>query len=90
MESLSELDFGRPERKEEAVGDAISPSSSPLAQEAPGKSTNGNAGAPEPRPVSLSQTSPQLMWVQEKQFRDLAPPVVEEVSLTQQAEQVSV
>uniref|UniRef100_A0A4W5LR33 SH3 domain-containing protein n=1 Tax=Hucho hucho TaxID=62062 RepID=A0A4W5LR33_9TELE len=37
----------------------------------------------------LAETSPQLMWVQEKEIRELAPPNVEEASLSQQAGQVS-
>lgn len=41
-----------------------------------------------PTKVSLGQTSPQLMWVQEKEIGELPPPNIEEDSLAQQAGQV--
>ncbi|XP_052369558.1 mucin-5AC-like isoform X2 [Oncorhynchus keta] len=89
LESLSELDFGRAEP--EATNHNVSSSS--LAN-------SGVGGLVESlKPASLSvgsakvsgglaETSPQLMWVQEKEIRELAPPNVEEASLSQQAGQV--
>ncbi|XP_030013618.1 uncharacterized protein rusc1 isoform X2 [Sphaeramia orbicularis] len=85
MESLSEVDFGSPDFQ--AAKDVkSSPLSNPKNGE-PAESTNGNA-APVKASVPLEQTSPQLLWVQEKEIGALPPPDVEEDSLTQQAGQV--
>ena len=43
---------------------------------------------PLKNPVSVKRTSPQLLWVQEKEIRDLPPPAIDDGSLTQQAGQV--
>uniref|UniRef100_A0A1A7XU29 RUN and SH3 domain containing 1 n=2 Tax=Iconisemion striatum TaxID=60296 RepID=A0A1A7XU29_9TELE len=74
-ESLSEVDFGSPEN--------------------PADPKSGGSGAcahPDAEPVkasfTLGHTSPQLLWVQEKDIGDLPPPDVEEDSFTQQAGQV--
>lgn len=78
IESLSEVDFGSPER------------SSPLANPknlGSGESNQSDV-APAKASVTLGQTSPQLMWVQEKEIGDLPPPNIEEDSFAQQAGQV--
>ncbi|XP_069552009.1 uncharacterized protein [Brachyistius frenatus] len=82
---LSEVDFGSPEHQ--AAKEA---KSSPLDNPdngGSGASTNTNA-APIKASVTLSQTSPQLLWVQEKEIGDLPPPDVEEDGFAQQAGQV--
>ncbi|KAM7420874.1 hypothetical protein PAMA_015197 [Pampus argenteus] len=85
IESLSEVDFGSPEHQ---LQDGAN--SSPLANLKDGGSvgsTNTNA-APIKASVTLGQTSPQLLWVQEKEIGELPPPSIEEDSFTQQAGQV--
>lgn len=84
IESLSEVDFGSPENQ------ATKEESSTLAN-----LTNGGSGdsthssaAPIKASVTLGQTSPQLLWVQEKEIGELPPPNTEEDSLAQQAGQV--
>nr|XP_046171149.1 AP-4 complex accessory subunit RUSC1-like isoform X2 [Oncorhynchus gorbuscha] len=89
LESLSELDFGRAEP--EATNHNASSSS--LANSGVGglvESLKPASLSVGPAKVSggLAETSPQLMWVQEKEIRELAPPNVEEASLSQQAGQV--
>ncbi|XP_029927791.1 uncharacterized protein rusc1 isoform X2 [Myripristis murdjan] len=86
LESLSEVDFGSPEH--EAASDISSPS--PLANPMDEESGDSSISNPVPRkaPLSLGQTSPQLLWVQEKEIGELPPPAVEEESLTHQAGQV--
>lgn len=82
IESLSEVKFESPENQ--AAKDA---KSSPLANPnsgASGESIKTDA-APIDAPVS---TSPQLLWVQEKEIAGLPPPDVEEDGLAQQAGQV--
>ncbi|XP_030605324.1 uncharacterized protein rusc1 [Archocentrus centrarchus] len=84
-ESLSEVHFGNPDHQ--AAKDA---KSSPLANSengGSGASTDTHAG-PIKASVTLGETSPQLLWVQEKEIEDLPPPDVEEDSLAQQAGQV--
>ncbi|XP_022612449.1 RUN and SH3 domain-containing protein 1 isoform X3 [Seriola dumerili] len=84
MESLSELDFGSPERQ------AAKEKPSTLADPKNGGSGESTqlGAAPIKASVSLGQTSPQLLWVQEKEIGELPPPDVEEDSLAQQAGQV--
>ncbi|XP_065327802.1 uncharacterized protein rusc1 isoform X3 [Pelmatolapia mariae] len=84
-ETLSEVDFGSPDHQ--AAKDA---KSSPVTN-----SENGGSGAstdtsfgPIKASVTHEETSPQLLWVQEKEIEDLPPPNVEEDSLAQQAGQV--
>ncbi|XP_064802522.1 LOW QUALITY PROTEIN: uncharacterized protein LOC135520700 [Oncorhynchus masou masou] len=89
LESLSELDFGRADP--EATNHNVSSSS--LANSGVGglvESLKPASLSVGPAKVSggLAETSPQLMWVQEKEIRELAPPNVEEASLSQQAGQV--
>lgn len=77
IESLSDVDFGSPEHQ--AAKDVkFSPSAGSV-------STNVDAGK---APVPLVQTSPQLLWVQEKEMGGLLPPTIEEDSFAQQAGQV--
>lgn len=79
IESLSEVDFGSPEHQS-PLADPKNRGSWELTQ----------VGAAPIKPsVSLSQTSPQLLWVQEKEIGALPPPDVEEDSLAQQAGQVA-
>ncbi|XP_028985832.1 uncharacterized protein rusc1 isoform X2 [Betta splendens] len=47
-----------------------------------------SSAAPIKPSVTVSQTSPQLLWVQEKEIEELPPPEIEEDSLAQQAGQV--
>ncbi|KAK6326848.1 hypothetical protein J4Q44_G00024930 [Coregonus suidteri] len=86
LESLSELDFGSVE-PEVTNRNA---SSSSLANSGLVESLKPASLSVGPAKVSggLAETSPQLMWVQEKEIRELAPPNVEEASLSQQAGQV--
>ncbi|XP_045574844.1 uncharacterized protein rusc1 isoform X3 [Salmo salar] len=89
LESLSELYFGRAEP--EATN--RNASSSSLANSGMGglvESLKPESLSVGPAKVSggLAKTSPQLMWVQEKEMMELAPPNVEEASLSQQAGQV--
>ncbi|XP_059195321.1 uncharacterized protein rusc1 isoform X2 [Centropristis striata] len=84
IESLSEVDFGSPEHQ------AAKEKSSPLFNPkngGSGESTQRGA-APIKASSTLGQTSPQLLWVPEKEIGDLPPPDVEEDSLTQQAGQM--
>ncbi|XP_061885628.1 uncharacterized protein rusc1 [Entelurus aequoreus] len=74
MESLSEIDFASPEHQ---VASAATPNNGGL-----GGSSDSNT-AP-----TLSHTSPQLMWVQEKRIGELPPPNLDEEGLAQQAGQV--
>lgn len=55
--------------------------------EGSGVSTNTDA-EPIKASFGFGQTSPQLLWVQEKEIGDLPPPDVEEDSFAQQAGQV--
>uniref|UniRef100_UPI003AAB8FF1 AP-4 complex accessory subunit RUSC1 n=1 Tax=Centroberyx gerrardi TaxID=166262 RepID=UPI003AAB8FF1 len=85
LESLSEVDFRSPEP--EAANDNAG--SSPSANQMNGGSgESSNSNVSNKTPVSLGQTSPQLLWVQEKEIGELPPPSVEEDSLAQQAGQV--
>lgn len=84
IESLSEVDFGSPEYQEAKDGETPSPLAHPKNGESGGLT---NAG-PIKTSVTLGQTSPQLLWVQEKEIGELPPPSNEEDSLAQQAGQV--
>lgn len=83
-ESLSEVDFGSPEHQtvEEKSPSCDKPKTG-VSGESPHSST-----APIKPSITLSQTSPQLLWVQEKEIGELPPPDIEEDSLAQQAGQV--
>ncbi|KAF1387968.1 hypothetical protein PFLUV_G00085410 [Perca fluviatilis] len=83
IESLSEVDFGSPEHQATKI-------SSPLSHPkngGPGESTHSST-EPITASVTIGQTSPQLLWVQEKEIGDLPLPNVEEDSLALQAGQV--
>ncbi|XP_068426442.1 uncharacterized protein rusc1 isoform X2 [Clinocottus analis] len=82
IESLLEVDFGSQEYR--AAKEKLSPLSNPK-NGAPGDSNHSSAA---PRKASVTQTSPQLLWVQEKNIGDFPLPDVEEDSLAQQAGQV--
>lgn len=69
IESLSEVDFTSPEK------------SSPLPNP---KNEGSGESSPRKASVTLGQTSPQLLWVQEKEIGDLPPPNIEEDSFAQQ------
>ncbi|XP_018535976.1 uncharacterized protein rusc1 isoform X2 [Lates calcarifer] len=84
IESLSEVDFESPEHQ--AAKGNPSPSANPK-NGGLGVSTHVDA-APAKASVTLGQTSPQLLWVQEKEIGELPPPNIEEDSLAQQAGQV--
>lgn len=79
LEGLSEVDFGSPapEMTNRKVS-SLSPDKPKAAELV--EASNSNA-AP-------MKTSPQLLWVQEKEMSEIAPPCVEEASLTHQAGQV--
>ncbi|XP_026227946.1 uncharacterized protein rusc1 isoform X2 [Anabas testudineus] len=84
-ESLLEVDFGSPEH---LTAKGKSPScANPQKTRVSGESPHSSAAPIKPS-VTLSETSPQLLWVQEKEIGDLPPPDVEEDSLAQQAGQV--
>ncbi|XP_042345701.1 protein PRRC2A isoform X2 [Plectropomus leopardus] len=80
IESLSEVDFGS--REYRAAKETLSPSGNPKNEASHSSTAHIKA------PVTLGQTSPQLLWVQEKEIGDLPPPDVEEDSFAQQAGQV--
>ncbi|XP_029361270.1 RUN and SH3 domain-containing protein 1 [Echeneis naucrates] len=84
IESLSEVDFGSPEHQ--TTKDKFS-SLADLKNGGSAESTQFGA-VPVKALDSFGQTSPQLLWVQEKEIGELPPPNVEEDSLTQQAGQV--
>ncbi|XP_035477513.2 uncharacterized protein rusc1 isoform X2 [Scophthalmus maximus] len=84
IESLSEVDFGSPEHQ--AAKEKLSPLSNPKNVGA-GEAAHVNA-APVKASATLIQTSPQLLWVQEKEIAALPPPDVEEDSIAHQAGQV--
>lgn len=79
VEVLSEFDFGNPGHWEARE----SPSPQADDEEETDDAANGNA------PAALSQTSPQLLWVQNKDIGPLPLPDVESDSLAQQAGQVA-
>ncbi|XP_051812909.1 uncharacterized protein rusc1 isoform X2 [Acanthochromis polyacanthus] len=72
MESLSDVNFGSPEHQ---AGKDVKPSAD-----------SGSTDAVKAS-VPLAQTSPQLLWVQEKEMGGLLPPNIEEDSFAQQAGQ---
>lgn len=82
IESLSEVDFRQPQAAKENSSAPANPKSEGL-----GESIQCSA-APMRVPVTVGQTSPQLLWVQEKEIGALPPPTIEEDSLAQQAGQV--
>lgn len=84
IESLSEVDFGssKPQAAKENSSLLANPKNG-----GSGDSTKSSA-APIKASVTLEQTSPQLLWVQEKEIGALPPPNIEEDSLAQQAGQV--
>lgn len=84
IETLSEVSFGSPEH--EATKKKPSPLANPKSEES-GRSTQSST-TPIKAAASLMQTSPQLMWVQEKEIGALPPPEDDEDSLAQQAGQV--
>jgi len=83
-ESLSKLDAGVPEHKEEAA--SVAGSSSPASSDGQGSGASPCIHAAAP---SQTQQRPQLLWVQEKEIRDLPPPALDEGGFSQQAGQVS-
>lgn len=84
-ESLSEVDFGSPDHQ--AAKDAKALPVTNSENGGSGASTDTSFG-PIKASVTQEETSPQLLWVQEKEIEDLPPPNVEEDSLAQQAGQV--
>lgn len=84
IESLSEVDFGS--SKPHAAKENSSLLANPMIGGSQ-DSTKSNA-AHIKASATLGQTSPQLLWVQEKEIGALPPPDVEEDSLSQQAGQV--
>ncbi|XP_026173559.1 uncharacterized protein rusc1 [Mastacembelus armatus] len=81
-EGLSEVDFGSPEHQ------TAKDKSSPFPKNEESGESIHNSAAPINASVTPSQTSPQLLWVQEKEIGELPPPNVEEDSLAHQAGQV--
>ncbi|XP_015236062.1 PREDICTED: RUN and SH3 domain-containing protein 1 isoform X1 [Cyprinodon variegatus] len=80
IETLSEVTFGSPEHSENTNSSPISNGRS--------ESSLGTDSEPVKASVSFGQTSPQLLWVQEKEIETLPLPNVEEDSFTHQAGQV--
>lgn len=80
IETLSDVDFTSPENQttKEKESSVVSPKN------------GGSQGSASPIKASPSfaETSPQLMWVQEKEIEALPPPEDEEDTLAQQAGQV--
>lgn len=88
-ESSSKLDAGV---QEEATGITSSSSSSSSQASSEGQGSGASAriaaAAPSQPLVAMKRTSPQLLWVQEKEIRDLPPPALDEGGFSQQAGQV--
>ncbi|XP_058503378.1 AP-4 complex accessory subunit RUSC1-like isoform X4 [Solea solea] len=82
IRSLSEVDFGSPEHQ--AAKEKWSPVTDPKSS---GEATDFSAATLNVS-NTVSQTSPQLLWVQEKEIEALPPPNMEDDSLAQQAGQV--
>ncbi|XP_060906425.1 uncharacterized protein rusc1 isoform X1 [Labrus mixtus] len=84
IETLSEVNFESPELQA-----AKEKTSAPFNPKNGGSGESAQISAATIKvPVSLAQTSPQLMWVQEKEIGALPPPEDDEDSLAQQAGQV--
>ncbi|KAK2844624.1 hypothetical protein Q5P01_011283 [Channa striata] len=83
--SVSEVDIGRLEHQ--TAKEKSSPTLANPENEVTGESPQISSAAIKATD-NLSQTSPQLLWVQEKEIGELPPPDVEEDSLAQQAGQV--
>ncbi|XP_011604172.2 uncharacterized protein rusc1 isoform X4 [Takifugu rubripes] len=83
IESLSEVDFGgsNPWTAKESPSPLGDPKKAAVG------STDGSAER-ENLSIALGHTSPQLLWVQEKEIEALPPPDLEEDSFVQQAGQV--
>lgn len=83
IESLSAVNFGssNPQTGRESPSARADPKNQAV------ESTHGGAG-PEHPSGALGHTSPQLLWVQEKEIGALPPPDLEEDSFVQQAGQV--
>ncbi|XP_035990230.1 uncharacterized protein rusc1 isoform X2 [Fundulus heteroclitus] len=81
LESLSEVSFGSPEHSANA-------NSSPILNNGGSEPSTNPDSEPVKAPLSFGQTSPQLLWVQEKEIETLPLPNVEEDSFTHQAGQV--
>lgn len=86
IETLSEVDFGSPEHQ--AATNGAKPSSCVNPNNRGSEWSTNNNVPPTKASVTLGQTSPQLMWVQEKELSELSPPSIEEESFAQQAGQV--
>lgn len=83
IECLSEVDFGGSDPQ------TAKESPSPLADPKKAEEDSADGGAEPQNPsVVLGHTSPQLLWVQEKEIGALPPPDLEEDSFVQQAGQV--
>lgn len=83
IETCSQADVGSLENPAAAES---SPRVNPKNQGS-GLSTNTDA-EPIKASFGFGQTSPQLLWVQQKEIGDLPPPDIEEDSFAQQAGQV--
>ncbi|XP_056900842.1 uncharacterized protein rusc1 isoform X4 [Takifugu flavidus] len=83
IESLSEVDFGgsNPWTAKESPSPLGDPKKAAVG------STDGSAER-ENLSIALGHTSPQLLWVQDKEIEALPPPDLEEDSFVQQAGQV--
>ncbi|XP_054903663.1 uncharacterized protein rusc1 isoform X2 [Poeciliopsis prolifica] len=81
MESLSEVDFGSPEHSPNT-------NSSPILNNGGSETSTSIDSEPVKAPPSFGQTSPQLLWVQEKEIETLPLSNVDEDSFTHQAGQV--
>lgn len=81
---LSQVDFGNPEHL------AATTSSGRVNPKTEGSEVSTKTCAePVKVPLGFEQTSPQLLWVQEKEIGDLPPPDMEEDSFALQAGQVA-
>lgn len=82
IESLCEVDYGS------AAPQAANGSPSPVTEPKKAAVESTNASEGENLSVALGHTSPQLLWVQEKEIGALPPPDLEDDSFVQQAGQV--
>ncbi|KAM4736419.1 uncharacterized protein rusc1 isoform 2-T2 [Anableps anableps] len=81
IESLSEVDFGSPEH-------SANTNSSSILNSGGSESSTSTDSKPVKASPSFGQTSPQLLWVQEKEIETLPLSNVDEDSFTHQAGQV--
>ncbi|XP_028971560.2 uncharacterized protein rusc1 isoform X2 [Esox lucius] len=88
LQSLSELHVGNAKSETESCKASPLPLVKPEAERLVESRNPPTHGAESGKVSGIAETSPQLMWLQEKEIREIAPPNVEEDCLSQQAGKV--